>query len=45
MTSNDVSDIPCPTWALSYGVTPHTYIRTLPGSMVCNGSFRRVIVL
>ena len=43
--SKAISDIAWPMWALSYGVTPQTYIRTDPGSIVSNGSFRRVIVL
>jgi hypothetical protein len=45
MMSKFVNDMPCPMCALSYGVTPQTYIRTRPGSIVANGSLRRVIVL
>jgi hypothetical protein len=45
MTSNEVIDMPWPMCALSYGVTPQTYMRTTPGSMVSNGSLLRDCVL
>ena len=45
MMSNATLARACPMWHRSYTVTPHTYMRTLPGTSGTNGSFRLPIVL
>src|SRR4030065_253593 len=45
MMSNATLARACPMWHRSYTVTPHTYMRTLPGTRGTNGSFRFPIVL